>query len=87
MLKSSKKLSLEKDSQPNYVRFELETDDEEFRFPPATHFIATVDDLTNMLDTSILHHAFISIFIAVWAVISHYVTILMAILSYFTRFT
>ena len=38
-------------------------------------------------DTSILHHAFISIFIALWAVIAHYVTILMAILSYFTRFT
>ena len=50
MLKSLKKLSLEKDSQPNYVRFELETDDEEFRFPPATHFIATVDDLTDVLD-------------------------------------
>ena len=39
------------------------------------------------VDTSILHHAFISIFIALWAVITHYVTILMAILSYFTRFT
>ena len=38
-------------------------------------------------DTSILHHAFMSIFIALWAVISRYVTILMAILSYFTRFT
>ena len=38
------------------------------------------------VDTSILHHAFISIFIALWAVITHYVTILMAILSYFTRF-
>ena len=37
--------------------------------------------------TSILHHAFISIFIALWAVITHYVTILMPILSYFTRFT
>ena len=37
-------------------------------------------------DTSILHHAFISIFIALWAVITHYVTILMPILSYFTRF-
>ena len=36
--------------------------------------------------TFILHHAFISIFIALWAVISHYVTILMAILSYFTRY-
>ena len=38
-------------------------------------------------DTSILHHAFISIFIALWAVITHYVTIRMPILSYFTRFT
>ena len=37
-------------------------------------------------DTSILHHAFISIVIALWTVISLYVTILMAILSYFTRF-
>ena len=39
------------------------------------------------VDTSILHHAFISIFIVVWAVITRYVTILMPILSYFTRFT
>ena len=39
-----------------------------------------------ILDTTILHHAFISIFIALWAVITRYVTILMAILSYFTRF-
>ena len=39
------------------------------------------------VDTSILHHAFISIFIALWTVITCYVTILMAILSYFTRFT
>ena len=39
------------------------------------------------VDASILHHAFILIFIALWAVISRYVTILMAILSYFTRFT
>ena len=38
-------------------------------------------------DTSILHHAFISVFIALWVVITHYVTILMPILSYFTRFT
>ena len=38
------------------------------------------------VDTSILHHAFLSIFIALWAVITHYVTILMDILSYFTRF-
>ena len=39
------------------------------------------------VDTSILHHAFISIFIALWDVITYYVTILMPILSYFTRFT
>ena len=38
-------------------------------------------------DTSVLHHAFISIFIALWDVITHYISILMAILSYFTRFT
>ena len=40
-----------------------------------------------VVDTSILHHAFMSIFIALWAVITHYISILMAILSYFTRFT
>ena len=39
------------------------------------------------VDTYILHHALILIFIALWAVITHYVTILMPILSYFTRFT
>ena len=39
------------------------------------------------VDMSILHHAFISIFSALWAVITHYIEILMAILSYFTRFT
>ena len=39
------------------------------------------------VDTSILHHAFISIFIALWVVITHYSTILMPFLSYFTRFT
>ena len=38
------------------------------------------------VDTSILHHAFISIFIALWVVITRYFTILMDILSYFIRF-
>ena len=38
------------DSQPNYIRFELGADRGEFCFPPATHFIATVEDLTNTLD-------------------------------------
>ena len=28
------------------------------------------------VDTSILHHAFISIFIALWDVVTHYITIL-----------
>ena len=50
MLNSLKNLSLEKGSQSNYVRFELEADDGDFCFPPATHFIATVDDLTDELD-------------------------------------
>ena len=54
---------------------------------PDMHLIY-VDYLSlQVCDTSILHHAFISIFIALWAVITHYVTILMPILSYFTRFT
>ena len=39
------------------------------------------------VDTSILHHAYMLIFIALWAVITRYVTILMPFLSYFTRFT
>ena len=39
------------------------------------------------VDTSILHHAFILIFIALRVVITHYGTILMPFLSYFTRFT
>ena len=39
------------------------------------------------VDTSILHHAFILIFIALWAVITQYGTILMPFLSYFIRFT
>ena len=38
------------------------------------------------VDMSILLHAFILILIALWAVITHYVTILMSILSYSTRF-
>ena len=35
-----------------------------------------------LVDTSILHHDFILIFIALWVVLTHYVTILMPILSY-----
>ena len=50
ILNSLKSLSLSGDSWPNYVRLEWEADDEEMRYPPTTHFIATVDDLTDVLD-------------------------------------
>ena len=50
VLNSLKTLSLAGVSQLNYIRFELEADDGEFRFPPTAHFIATVEDLTDMLD-------------------------------------
>ena len=38
------------DPRPNYVRLEWEADDEGIHSPPTTHLIATVDDLTDMLD-------------------------------------
>ena len=50
VLNSLKSLSLAEDTQPNYIRLKLGADDGEFRFPPATHFIATVKDLTDELD-------------------------------------
>ena len=50
MLNSLKNPSLAEDSQPNYIRLELGADGGEFCFPPATHFIATVEDLTDELD-------------------------------------
>ena len=50
VLNSLKTLSLAGDSQPNYIRFELGVDDWEFRFPPTSHLIATVEGLTDMLD-------------------------------------
>ena len=49
VLNSLKALALSGDSQPNYIRFGLEADDREFRFPPTTHFIATIEDLIDML--------------------------------------
>ena len=52
-----------------------------------TPTLTKIDRILVSVDTSILHHAFISIFIALWDVITHYISILMAILSYFTRFT
>ena len=50
LLSSLKNLSLADGSSPNYVRFDLTADDGEFCFPPATHFIATVEDPTNTPD-------------------------------------
>ena len=49
VLKSLRSLSLSGDPWPNYVRLEWEADDE-IHSPPTTHLIATVDDLTDMLD-------------------------------------
>ena len=50
VLNSLRSLSLSGVAQPNYVRFELEADNGEFLFPPATHFKGTVEDLTDMPD-------------------------------------
>ena len=50
MLNSLKSLSLSRDSWPNYVRLKGEEGNEEIRYPPTTHFIAMVDDLTDMLN-------------------------------------
>ena len=50
VLNSLKNLSLAEDSQPNCIRLELGADDGEFCSPPATHFIATVEDLTDTHD-------------------------------------
>ena len=50
VLNSLKNLSLAEDSQPNYIQLKLGADGGEFCFPPATHFIATVEDLTDKLD-------------------------------------
>ena len=49
MLNSLKNLSLAGGSQPNYVRFELGADGESCS-PPATHFIATVENSTDVLN-------------------------------------
>ena len=38
------------ESWPDYDRQDWDADDKEIRRPPTTHFIATVDDVTDMLD-------------------------------------
>ena len=50
MLNSLRSLSLSGDPWPNYVRLEWDADDEEILCPPTTHLVASVDDLTDMLD-------------------------------------
>ena len=50
VLNSLRSLSLSGDSWLNYVRLKWEADDEEIRYPATTHFIATIDDLTDVLD-------------------------------------
>mgnify|MGYP005836433861 FL=1 len=50
VLNSLRSLSLSGDSWPNYVWLEWEEGDEENRYPPTTHLIANVDDLTDVLD-------------------------------------
>ena len=50
VLNSLKSLSLSGEPWPNYVRLGWDADDEEIRCPPPTHLVATVDDLTDMLD-------------------------------------
>ena len=50
VLDSLRFLSLLGDPRPNYARLEREAGDEGIRCPPTTHFIATVDDLTDVLD-------------------------------------
>ena len=50
MLNSLRSLSLLQDPWPNYVWLEWDADDEEIRSPHTTHLVATVDDLTDMLD-------------------------------------
>ena len=50
VLNSLRSLSLSGEPWPNYVWLEWDADNEEIRCPPTTHLVATVDDLTDMLD-------------------------------------
>src|SRR3954465_8590578 len=50
ILNSLKSLSLSGEPRPNYGLRGWDSDDEEIQSPPTTHIIATVDDLTDMLD-------------------------------------
>ena len=50
ILKSLKSLSLSGEPWPDYGQQGWDSDDEEIQSPPTTHFVATVDNLTDMLD-------------------------------------
>ena len=50
ILHSLKHLSLSGETRPDYGQDGWDTDDEEIQSPPTTHFVGTVDDLTDMLD-------------------------------------
>ena len=47
---SLRSLSLSGESWSNYVRRDWDADDKEIQSPPTNHFVATIDDLTDMLD-------------------------------------
>ena len=49
ILNSLKSLSLSEEPWPYYGQQGWDADDEEIRSPPTTHFVATVNDLTDML--------------------------------------
>ena len=52
ILSSLKYLSLSGEPWPDCAQDGWDADDEEIQSPPTTHFVATVDDLTDMLDFS-----------------------------------
>ena len=50
ILKTLKSLSLSGEPWPDYGQQGWDTDDKEIQSPPTTHFVSTVDDLTDMLN-------------------------------------
>ena len=50
ILNSLKSISLSGEPWPVYGQQGWDTDGEEIQNPPTTHFVATVDDLTDILD-------------------------------------
>ena len=50
ILNSLRSLPLLGEPWPDYGQQDWDADNEEIRRPPTTHFVATVDDLTDMLD-------------------------------------